>query len=103
MLFPVGKVKLTKRILEHSNIGVPDLVDAFERYIQGDWGELNGPDSLANDIALTSGDQISALYRLFDGTAFVMTTAEGITTVQLPEEWHAGPTPRQTCGTDQQQ
>ncbi|MDQ0190784.1 hypothetical protein JI721_08225 [Alicyclobacillus cycloheptanicus] len=87
MLFSIGKVRVTKRILESPTIRVPDLVDAFERYIHGDWGEMSVSDSLANDVALTSGEGVTGRYRLLDGTSFVMNTFAGVTTVQLPEEW----------------
>lgn len=86
MLFSIGKVQLTKAVLEDERIDVSDLVDAFSRYIRGDWGDLDSETGLANDLALTSGGKIVAKYRLFNGRALVMTTWAGITLVEVPED-----------------
>ena len=100
MLFRVGRVMVNRDVLEDPTITVPDLVSAFERYLQGDWGLADSGKSLHNDVALTSGERIFAFYRSSFGTKFCMTTDSGQTTIfsvgdkleQLPmllreEEW----------------
>ena len=86
MLFAVGKVKVQRQVLEDQDIPVPDLVRAFERYIRGDWGDLASNEEIANDVALASGGQITARYRILSGKHLVMTTAAGETVIGAVHE-----------------
>lgn len=81
VLFPVGKVFISRDVLEDPTITVSDLVSAFERYLQGDWGIVNSQSGLVNDLALTNGEPIVASYRSETGTKFCMSTEEGRTQV----------------------
>ena len=86
MLFAVGKVRVSKQVLEDEAIPVPDIVNAFGRYIRGDWGDLATDQGIANDVALTSGEPIVAHYHLVQGKALVMTTTAGETVIGESEE-----------------
>lgn len=81
MLFQVGKVFISRDVLEDPTITVGDLVSAFERYLKGDWGIVNPQSGLVNDLALTSGEPIVASYRSETGTRFCMSTEDGRTKV----------------------
>lgn len=72
---------VNRDVLEDPTITVPDLVSAFERYLQGDWGLADSRKSLHNDVALTSGERIFAFYHSSYGTKFCITTDSGKTTI----------------------
>lgn len=63
-----------------------ELAECFKRYIHGDWGDLHSSASLLNDIAITSGEEIVATYKLSNGAIICMSTNNGITTVFLHDE-----------------
>ncbi|MCL6445354.1 MAG: hypothetical protein K6T83_18160 [Alicyclobacillus sp.] len=85
MLFQIGKVHVTRPVLECSDIAVADLVDAFGRFIQGDWGDVNAQHHLLNDVALTGGRKVTARYKSQRGVEFWITNEANATTVLLPE------------------
>jgi hypothetical protein len=86
LLFKTGRIRWTKAVLTHDDITTHDLAVAFERYIRGDWGDLEDAEKLQNDLAITNGDPICAVYTSKRGVRFCITTAAGRTTVSLPEE-----------------
>lgn len=84
MLFEVGRVRWTRKVLEHDAISSEDLVLAFSRYVRGDWGELKESSDFSNDLSLTNGGPVLGRYISSDGVAFVMVTAMHETVVLLP-------------------
>ncbi|GMA50597.1 hypothetical protein GCM10025857_19540 [Alicyclobacillus contaminans] len=85
MLFRVGKVKLSRAVLE-SDVQVEDLISAFERYLRGDWGDGDFAPDISNDLALTCGERIVATYTAADGQKICMSTANGRTYICFPHE-----------------
>ncbi|MBX6351791.1 MAG: hypothetical protein IRZ10_00540 [Thermoflavifilum sp.] len=85
MVLRIGKVQISRAILE-SDIEPKDLIDAFGRYLHGDWGTADGIDDLSNDIALVNGDPVIASYRARNGQRFCITTQFGFTRVIMPHE-----------------
>lgn len=84
LLFEVGRVRWTRRVLEHDAISSEDLVQAFSRYVKGDWGELNHSGELSNDLSLTCGGPVVGRYVSSDAVTFLMVTATNETVVFLP-------------------
>ena len=66
----------------------------LDKHIQGDWGEVDDEDKLANDHALVDGSRLLSAYRTFKGERlWVITEAENddgqraSTCLLLPEEY----------------
>ncbi|MCL6547844.1 MAG: hypothetical protein K6T30_02925 [Alicyclobacillus sp.] len=97
MLFRVGRVHVTREVLECDAIQVSDLVSAFGRYIRGDWGNVDGWCEAQNDVALTSGEPVVAVYESREGQEFWITTSVGTTTVRLPNAEAACALPGRSC------
>ncbi|WP_067933429.1 hypothetical protein [Alicyclobacillus kakegawensis] len=89
MLFPIGRIRWTRAVLAHDDIDTDDLVRAFSRYMQGDWGDLDEAAQLENDLALTNGSPVCAVYTSRQGTRFCICTKDESTIVSLPDERHA--------------
>jgi hypothetical protein len=90
MLFRVGKVSVSAAVLE-SGITPVELISAFERYIRGDWGEIDGLADVHNDLAIADGSRIVGTYVALDGVRFTITTERGHTHIVFPEEMNWPP------------
>jgi len=86
VLFNVGKIYWSKAILGHESIFTDDLVAAFERYINGDWGSVSATDEVMNDVALTNGHETRGRYISTMGVPFYIVTNAGGTRVVLEED-----------------
>lgn len=84
MLFSVGKVRVSRTILECDSIEASDLVRAFSRYLKGDWGDADAELSLNNDVALATGGAAIGIYRSAEGTEFWIQKSDAGTQVMLP-------------------
>lgn len=85
MLFHVGKVHISKNVLE-SSITAEDLVSAFAQYINGDWGDISSREEIENDAAIAFGDRIIGRYLSMAGHEFCMTTYDGVTQIMTRNE-----------------
>lgn len=84
LLFSVGKVRVSRTILECDSIEATDLVRAFSRYLKGDWGDADAEQSLNNDVALATGGSAVGIYRSAEGTEFWIQKSNAGTRVMLP-------------------
>ena len=84
--FPLGQVVITPNALEKLNSD--DILNALNRHIVGDWGELDDEDRQTNDEALQSGDRLLSAYRSGSTKFWIITEASReVTTVLLPEDY----------------
>ena len=86
MKFPLGQVVITPNALEKLNSD--DILNALNRHVLGDWGELDDEDRRENENSLKNGFRLLSAYRSA-GTKFWIIT-EGnrqVTTVLLPEDY----------------
>ncbi|WP_067929511.1 hypothetical protein [Alicyclobacillus shizuokensis] len=86
MLFPIGRIRWTRAVLAHDDIDTDDLVRAFSRYMQGDWGDLDEAAKLENDLALTNGSPVYAVDTSRQGARFCICTQGEKTIVSLSGE-----------------
>ena len=86
MKFPLGQVVITPTALEKLNSD--DILNALNRHIVGDWGELDDEDRQTNDAALQAGDRLLSAYRSGDTKFWSITeSTREVTTVLLPEDY----------------
>jgi hypothetical protein len=86
--FRLGTCVVTPGALEILNAAGIAVLDLLERHAQGDWGELEEDDRVANEQALDGGDRLLSHYRFDGGRCWVLTEADrSVTTVLLPEEY----------------
>jgi hypothetical protein len=86
MKFQLGQVVITPHALEKLNSN--DILDALNRHVVGDWGELDTEDRQTNDAALQSGDRLLSVYRSGSTKFWIITEASReVTTVLLPEDY----------------
>ena len=67
-----------------------ELLDHLRRHSSGDWGQLDEPDQLSNDLALDRGEgRVFSRYRLPRGDLlWIITEADrSATTIMLPEDY----------------
>ena len=86
MKFSLGQVVITPNALE--KLKSDDILNALNRHVAGDWGEMDPEDRLENDQALANGSRLFSAYRS-DGTKFwIITEADRSSTcVLLPEDY----------------
>ena len=77
---------ITPNALEKLNSD--DVLNALNRHVVGDWGDLEDEDRQTNDEALQSGCRLLSAYRS-DSTKFWIITeaSREVTTVLLPEDY----------------
>ena len=86
MKFQLGQVVITPHALGKLNSN--DILNALNRHIVGDWGELDDEDRQTNDEALQSGDRLLSAYRSGSTKFWIITEASRtVTTVLLPEDY----------------
>lgn len=86
-LFPFGQVVATPNALE---VVTPDEIRvAFQRHLNGDWGELDDEDKTANDEAILVGSRIFSSYETNSQVKFwIITEADrSSTTILLPQDY----------------
>ena len=86
MKFSLGQVVITPTALEKLNSD--DILNALNRHIVSDWGELDDEDRQTNDAALQAGDRLLSAYRSGDTKFWIITeSTREVTTVLLPEDY----------------
>lgn len=85
--FQTGRLMAGREAL-HS-IGMDEILAAFYRHAQGDWGEVSQTGQRNNDYAVQHGLRIVSAYRSKQGRKFWIITEEdrSATNVLLPEEY----------------
>ena len=93
-LFPLGRVLMTANLQHKLSEAIPEgwdqeLKKMIDRYVSGDWGDLEEFDRQQNDSALKDGGRIFSAYHTSDGTKlYVITEADrSYTTALLPEDY----------------
>lgn len=82
-----GQVVITPNAL--GKLSSDDILNALNRHVVGDWGDLDTDDKLENDIALANGFRLLSAYTSSAGIKFwIITEApRAVTTVLLPEDY----------------
>jgi hypothetical protein len=85
--FRLGDVVATPTAL--AEITTVDIIIGLRRHIQGDWGDLDEHDRLANESALKGGTRLFSAYHAANGTKFWIITEwdRSVTTVLLPQDY----------------
>lgn len=85
--FPLGQIVITPAAL--GKLASDEILNALNRHVQGDWGDLDKDDKLENDIALEKGFRLLSAYTGNDGIKFWIITeaSRAVTTVLLPEDY----------------
>lgn len=84
---PLGRTSATSLAL----LKVPpgEILKAFRRHAQHDWGEVGDFDRAANDKALVDGERVLSIFRSQEGVEFWVITNEDRsgTIALLPKEY----------------
>ena len=85
--FQLGQIVITPNAL--GKLVSDDILNALDRHVQGDWGDLDKDDKAENDIALEKGFRLLSAYTGNDGIKFWIITeaSRADTTVLLPEDY----------------
>lgn len=83
----LGAIVITRNAL--SVLSHEDVLAALGRHVQGDWGDLDREDKVANDRALAEDGRLLSSYRSANGVKFWIITEwdRSVTTVLLPEDY----------------
>jgi len=87
--FCLGQIVVTPNALEAMQKAGQNALEMLKRHINGDWGEIDSEDRLANDQAVDNGGRILSAYSLKDGTKlWIITEADRSSTcILLPEDY----------------
>jgi len=87
--FCLGQLVATPNALEAMRKTQQNALEMLKRHINGDWGEIDSEDRLANDQAVDNGGRILSAYSLKDGTKlWIITEADRSSTcILLPEDY----------------
>jgi len=85
--FDLGQTVITEGA--HRALSPDSVLEALNRYVRADWGELCAEDKATNDEALLSGRRLFGAYKNVDQTMFWIITESdrSTTTVLLPDEY----------------
>lgn len=85
--FQPGRLVATPGVM--SAVSRTDLMNAFQRHLQCDWGSVSHQDSARNDQSLQNGGRLLSVYHSSEGQKFWMITEadRSVTTILLPEEY----------------
>ena len=84
--FPLGQIVITPNAL--GKLASDEILNALDRHVQGDWGDLDKDDKAENDIALEKGFRILSAYQSNGIKFWIITEASrAVTTVLLPEDY----------------
>ena len=65
-----------------------EVMIAFNRYVNGDWGDLCDEDKQANEDALKNGYRLLGKYNTCRGSIYIITEWDrSVTTVLFPDEY----------------
>lgn len=85
--FRLGRVVITNRA--SMVIRREDVLAALERFVCGDWGEVDPYDAAQNEQALQDGGRLLSVFRSSCGASFWIVTEgdRSTTSVILPDEY----------------
>ena len=84
--FPLGQVVITPNALE--KLKSDDILNALNRHVVGDWGDLDPEDRQENEAALLHGGRLLSAYRSGDTKFWIITESDRSSTcVLLPEDY----------------
>lgn len=85
--FQPGRLVATPGVM--AAVSRADLMNAFQRHLQCDWGSVSAGDWAKNEQALQNGNRLFSVYHSSEGQKFwIITEADrSATTVLLPEEY----------------
>ena len=85
--FPTGRLLCTPGAM--SRVGRDEMMDAYLRHKEGDWGDVCPEDWHSNDQAIGRGMRILSAYHTSKGQKFwIITEADrSATTILLPEDY----------------
>lgn len=85
--FAPGKLVATPKVL--SMIPRNWILNAINRHLNGDWGDVPPADKKENDYALKAGDRLLSAFHMPDGQKiWIITEADrSVTTVLFPNEY----------------
>ena len=97
MLFNPGKIVTTYNInvrMKNEPRFAAEINNALERFLEGDWGDLDEENKMMNDEALESecekgfSDSIFAMYRILGSEVYIITECDrSVTTILYAEEY----------------
>lgn len=84
---PLGQVVITSNAAQQ--LTQAEVTQAIQRHANGDWGDVDGEDRIANDRAIQDGDRLLSVYHTANGIKFWIITEwdRSATTVLLPEDY----------------
>ena len=85
--FSLGNIVATRNA--NNSIPVEEILLGLGRHSNGDWGDLDEEDRLANEAALLQGERLFSVYHSETGVKFYVITEwdRSVTTVLLPEDY----------------
>ncbi len=87
-LIPLGQLVATPHALALLEKAKLSTFALFARHEQGDWGDVDAEDAMANEQALIYGGRLMSVYKLEVGAIWAITEADrSATTLLLPEEY----------------
>lgn len=90
MLFPLGKIVMTRGVDDLVADGKVDILPLISRHATGDWGDVCQIDQQLNDDAVKSGNRILSCYQQPQeiGKIWIITEWDrSYTTILLPYEY----------------
>ncbi len=85
--FPSGSIVATPGVLAVTSS--QQLLEALERHLTGDWGDVSAEDAQANEDAVMQGYRVFSVYQMDDDNRFwIITEADRSSTcVLLPSDY----------------
>ena len=85
--FPIGHLVATPNAL--SQLTQADISSALNRHCNGDWGDLDDEDKLANNRALIEGTRLLSAHHGEENVKFWIITESdrSVTTILMPEDY----------------
>lgn len=92
MKFNLGQVVMTRGIadrIENNEVFKTEVDQAFEKYVNCDWGDTCEDDAAMNDEAIKTGnDRTLAVYQTSEGKIWIITEWDrSYTTILFPSEY----------------
>lgn len=92
MKFELGQLVMTRGIadaMESREVFKAEVNQAFEKYVNCDWGDTCEEDAKANDEAIKTGDdRVLAVYQTSEGKIYIITEWDrSCTTILFPSEY----------------
>lgn len=89
--FSLGKLVMTKAVHDRMNSDIDfaiGVLESFERYLNGNWGDLCESDKAENEKALKDDERIFALYSIGTEKIYIITEHDrSVTTILFSYEY----------------